>query len=97
MQLPAVTASSNFAPGLSPQRRAMLMDRARALEASFLSEMLSHAGLGAEDGPFSGGEGEDQFASFLRDEQAKAMVAHGGIGLAQQLFNSLARQDHGQG
>ncbi|MEO6300636.1 MAG: rod-binding protein [Paracoccaceae bacterium] len=81
---------------LSPARKAVLMDKARALEAGFLSEMLSHAGLDAQDGTFSGGVGEGQFTSFLRDEQAKAMVKHGGIGLAEQLFKSLARHDHGK-
>jgi peptidoglycan hydrolase FlgJ len=93
MQLPAIPDPSF---GQTPSRKAALMDKARALEASFLSEMLSHAGLGTEDGPFSGGIGEDQFASFLRGEQAKVMVQHGGIGLAQQLFDSMARHDHGQ-
>lgn len=73
---------------LLPQEAA-LMQKAKALEASFLSEMLGHAGLGAVPEGFGGGIGEDQFASFLRAEQAKAMVAKGGIGLAQQIFESL--------
>jgi len=65
------------------------MEQARALEASFLAEMLGHAGLGAVPDGFGGGAGEDQFASFLRAEQAKAMAAKGGIGLAQSIFESL--------
>ncbi len=79
----------------SSVQRAALMEKARALEASFLAEMLSHAGLDAKDGTFSGGVGEAQFASFLRDEQAKAVVQHGGIGLAEHLFQSLLSRDHG--
>lgn len=83
-------------PPLGPQtaRHAVLMEKAKALEAAFLSEMLSYAGVDAPDGAFSGGVGEDQFASFLRDAQARAMVDHGGIGLAEKLFQSLARYDH---
>ena len=70
------------------------MEKAKALEAAFLSEMLSHAGLEPSDGPFSGGVGEEQFASFLREAQAKSIVEHGGIGLAEHLFQSLVRKDH---
>lgn len=66
-----------------------LMDVARKLEASFLSEMLKSAGLGATPSSFGGGAGEDQFASFLRQAQASEMVKAGGIGLAQALFESL--------
>lgn len=84
-QIPLVHSDPN-AP-----KRAILMDRAKALEASFLSEMLSYAGLNAQTGSFSGGIGEEQFASFLRDEEAKSMVQHGGIGLAEKLFQSLVR------
>lgn len=76
-------------------RDALLRSRAQELEAAFLAEMLSHAGLDAESGRFSGGSGETQFTSFLRDEQARQMVRHGGIGLAEQIFQSL-RQREGQ-
>ena len=75
-------------------RSAQLMKKAKELEANFLSEMLSHTGLDAQQGEFTGGVGEDQFASFLRDAQAKAMVDHGGVGLAQSIFQSLLRRDH---
>ena len=43
----------------------------------------------------AGGVGEEQFSSFLRAEQAKLMVAKGGIGLAEQIFQSLVRHEHG--
>jgi len=67
---------------------------AQKLEASFLAEMLKSAGLGAPRDSFGGGAGEEQFASFLRQEQADIMVKAGGIGLAQSLFEALkAGQD----
>ncbi len=73
---------------------AVLMERARALESAFLSEMLSHAGLGrGSDAAFGGGIGEDQFASFLRQAQADVMVRRGGIGLAEQLFRAMRGGD----
>ena len=78
-------------PESPPQKNNPLMIQARAFEASFLSEMLSYAGLGdSEDGSFSGGIGEQQFASFLREKQAEMMAAKGGIGLAETLFKALA-------
>jgi peptidoglycan hydrolase FlgJ len=81
-----------LAPSLQPPKSTqdvMLMEKAKALEASFLSEMLGHAGFGAARESFGGGIGEDQFGSFLRAEQAKAMVEKGGIGLAEHLFHAM--------
>jgi len=72
-------------------RTAMLRERVAQLEAAFLAEMLSHSGLGATTGAFGGGIGEEQFSSFLRQEQATLMVSRGGIGLAESLFNALSR------
>ena len=79
-------------PARSDRTRDGLMEQARALEAAFLSEMLGHAGLGGTpDGAFAGGIGEEQFASFLRREQAAQMVQRGGIGLAEQLFHAMTK------
>jgi len=78
-------------PVLPPgqQRQHPLMAKAQELEAAFLAEMLAHAGLGETEGPFGGGQGEAQFASFLRQEQALLMVRAGGIGLAESIFNAM--------
>ena len=70
------------------------MDRAEELEAGFLAEMLAHSGLGEMSGPFGGGSGEAQFASFLRAEQARLMVERGGIGLAELVFNSMVEAEN---
>lgn len=59
------------------------------LEATFLAEMLQFAGLDAQGDGFDGGIGEEQFASFLRQEQATLMAERGGIGLAESLFKAL--------
>ena len=71
---------------------ARLRDAAERLEATFLSEMLKAARFGETPSAFGGGTGEDQFASFLRDAQATALVEAGGIGLAERLFQSLANE-----
>ena len=78
-------------PGASD---ANLMEAARSLEATFLAEMLKSAGLDAAAGAFGGGIGEEQFASYLRQSQADAMVAAGGIGLAESLFNAMKARAH---
>ncbi|SMH42638.1 rod-binding protein [Maritimibacter sp. HL-12] len=83
----------------SPQQHALpeqdiaLMKAAKELEASFLAEMLKSAGLGETPEAFGGGAGEDQFASFLRLEQARAMVKAGGIGLAENLFEAMKERN----
>ena len=74
-------------PPPAPQDR--LKRAAEELEAVFLSEMLASAGLGKTSEGFGGGAGEDGFASFLRDEQARAMVRAGGIGLAETLYHAM--------
>lgn len=82
-------------PTASPltDKQAAQHQKAEELEAAFLAEMLSHAGFGAARDSFGGGIGEEQFASFLRAEQAGAMVRNGGIGLAEQFFRSMTAQD----
>ncbi|PIE16229.1 MAG: chemotaxis protein chel [Rhodobacterales bacterium] len=71
------------------QRDKALLEVAHDLEATFLAEMLKSAGFGKPREAFGGGIGEDQFGSFLRQEQAGEMVKRGGIGLAESLFEAL--------
>jgi peptidoglycan hydrolase FlgJ len=77
-----------------PDRSATLMEKAKDLETAFLAEMLGHVGVDADEtSSFSGGPGEAQFASFLRQEQARMMVEKGGIGLAEALFRAMGGVD----
>lgn len=66
---------------------------AERLEATFLAEMLKSAGLGTPPDRFSGGIGEDQFASFQRQALADAMVRSGGIGLADTFYQALMEKE----
>ncbi|SLN31725.1 rod-binding protein [Pseudooctadecabacter jejudonensis] len=68
---------------------ARMMAVAQDLEAAFLAEMLKSIDFGKQPEGFGGGSGEDQFASFMREEQARRMTAAGGIGLAQTLFEAM--------
>lgn len=88
MDLSPITAQT-------PTRQQALMSKARELESTFLSEMLAHSGLGELQGDFGGGQGEAQFASFLRQEQARLIVKGGGLGLAEMIFNSMSEAENG--
>lgn len=91
MEFSAVQGASPLADASG--RNALLRTRAEQLETSFLAEMLAYGGLGQQEQAFGGGVGADQFASFLRQEQAAMMVAKGGIGLAEHLFRAMGGQD----
>lgn len=87
MEINSISAT-NTPTSPSPARAA-----AAQMETQFLSQMLKLAGVGRPPEDYGGGEGEAQFQSLLCDEQAKAMVAAGGIGLAEVIFQSLAAHD----
>ena len=83
-----ILPTASLAPPTPPNAR--LREAATALEASFLKEMLQAAGLGRVPG-MSGGAGEEQFASFLLDAQARRMAEAGGVGLASAIMASMER------
>ena len=72
------------------------LQAAEKLEATFLAEMLKSAGFGEQKNSFSGGVGEDQFASFQRQAVAEQMVQSGGIGLAEVFYRSMMERNDGE-
>lgn len=86
--------SSTAAAPVQKSRTDALREKASQLEVAFLSEMLGHTGLGKAGESFNGGIGEEQFASFLRQEQASLIVKKGGIGLAESLFKSMSEHSN---
>ena len=80
-------------PAIPSDRQTELRDVAAYLEAAFLEEMLKHAGFGAARDSFGGGVGEEQFASLLRTEHARAMTQAGGIGLSEAIYRSLLTRE----
>ncbi len=68
---------------------------AEKLEATFLAEMLKAAGFGEQENSFSGGSGEDQFASFHRQVIADQIAAAGGVGLTEHIMRALMETENG--
>ncbi|KEJ97161.1 rod-binding protein [Pseudosulfitobacter pseudonitzschiae] len=89
MQVTPDTAGVALARKPTAQADAELRAVADQLEAGFLAEMLKSAGFGQARDSFGGGAGEDQFSSFLIQAQAEKMVAAGGIGLSEAVFEAL--------
>ncbi|MEJ6393042.1 rod-binding protein [Gymnodinialimonas sp. 2305UL16-5] len=88
---PQVSAPADTDP------HARLRQVATELEATFLAEMLKHAGFGEARESFGGGIGEDQIASMMRTQHAQAIARSGGLGLADSIFQSLlAREEANQ-
>ena len=94
MQVTPDTAGVALARKPTTQADAELRAVADQLEAGFLAEMLKSAGFGQARDSFGGGAGEDQFSSFLVQAQAEKMVAAGGIGLSESLFQALKGRTH---
>ncbi|MQQ08481.1 flagellar biosynthesis protein FlgJ [Epibacterium sp. SM1979] len=84
-----VRAPDAGSPRATPPAQDPIRKAAMDLESAFLAEMLKSAGMGKARDSFGGGAGEDQFSSFLVEEQAKQMTKAGGIGLAESLYNAL--------
>jgi len=86
---PLQPAAKPAAPGTDAPE-ASLRKAARDFEAAFLAEMLRHSGLGRMPDSFNGGAGESAFAGTLVEAYAKRIAADGGLGLAEQIYRSLA-------
>lgn len=78
-------------PAASPSETSMRV-AAQKLEASFLSEMLKHTGVGRMPEGFNGGAGEAAFSDFLVHEYADAISTGQSIGLADQIYRELAER-----
>jgi len=92
LPLPAALPTPPRQPG-APSDATALRQTAEAFEAVFLAEMLKATGIGKpQEGFGSGGAGEDVFASHFADIHAHAMIARGGIGLADHIEAALSRR-----
>lgn len=79
-----------------PQADAQAREAAQAFEAAFLAEMLKHSGLNEMPSSFGGGAGEEAFTSFLTQEYAELMSERGGVGIAEQVFETLKAREAGR-
>lgn len=74
---------SHVTPSASPPPRDISV--ADQLEQAFLEEMLKYCGPRASEGGFSGGTGEEQFASFLTREHAAILAQRLDLGFDAML------------
>ena len=94
MEIPPI-AAARAGPALGPEPVKADADAraaAEAFEAAFLTEMLKYTSLNANPESFGGGAGEEAFASFLTEEYARLLAGRGGIGLAEQVFETLKQR-----
>lgn len=78
-----------------PQSRMQeLRTTAEKLEVTFATEMLKVAGLGKHSAGMTDGIGEDQFSSFMIEQQAASIVQAGGFGLSEIFLNSLIKMEN---
>jgi peptidoglycan hydrolase FlgJ len=94
IQPPSLPAALPAIPQATAETKAEMRATAEAFEAVFLAEMLKTAGVGRPlEGFGSGGSGEDTFASYFADIHARALVARGGLGLADRIETALAARN----
>lgn len=95
MKVQPIVPRLDAMPSLPPERETQLRAASQAFEATFLAEMLKHAGLTGRDGEFSGGAGEDAFSSMLTQEYAQALTESGGIGISEWVYQALLQKEGG--
>ncbi len=65
---------------------------AQDFEAVFLNSMMKQMFTGIQgDGPFGGNGATGVWRSFLTDEYSKSFAKSGGIGIADQVYQSLIK------
>lgn len=77
-----------------PARDEALRESAKAFEAAFLAQMLTHSGL-AKSLSANGGFGGEAFSTLLVEQYAAQIVEQGGFGLAEKIYEQLRDKDAG--
>jgi len=86
VQGPTATSAAELA------KRGQIGKTAQAFEASFLTSMLQTMFKQVDTSPpFSGGEGENMWKSFLAEAMAKDMAKRGGIGISRAVEREMLR------
>ena len=85
---PAASAPAGARPKVSQQAR--MWAQAQDFEVHFVNAMFQEMYTGIQgDGPFGNSMGVGPWRSFLTEEYAKNFVKSGGIGIADQVYQSL--------
>jgi Rod binding domain-containing protein len=90
---PAAAKLKAAAGNMSDANKAKAKAASQNFEAVFLNSMFQEmfAGLKGE-GPLGGSGATGVWRSFLTDEYAKSFAKAGGIGIANQVYSSLLKQ-----
>jgi flagellar protein FlgJ len=74
-------------------KRGDIAKTAKDFESSFLSVMVGEMfeGVNTTESPFSGGQGEQMFKSFMSDAIAKQVSRSGGIGIAATVQKEMLK------
>lgn len=86
---PGLAATLGGAAPNAPSIAEKTRGTAKDFEALFLNSMIQQMFAGVGEGPFGGGHAAGVWRSFLTDEYAKAFAKNGGIGIADQVYQSL--------
>ena len=88
--LDLLNAKASAAGKLSTAGTARAKEAAQNFEAVFLNTMFQQMFTGIEgEGPFGGSGASGVWRSFLADEYAKSFAKAGGLGIADQVYNTL--------
>jgi Rod binding domain-containing protein len=91
-QIDAATQGATAGSAAELARRGKIHQTAQKFEASFLTSMLQTMFKSVDTSPpFSGGEGEDMWKSFLAEAMAKEMAKKGGIGVSQSVEREMLK------
>ena len=85
-------------PDMPPAQTAKLWHAAQEFEAMALGELLApmFQTIDVAHSPFGGGEAEAMWQPMLVDAIAKQTAAHGGFGLAPQVFAAMLHAQEGR-
>ena len=89
---PMVLPAAPALPQATPAQRKAITDTAHKFEAQLMSQLVApmFSGLDTE-GPFTGGQAEATFRSFLTDAIGKQMAKAGGIGIAAPVTREMLK------
>jgi peptidoglycan hydrolase FlgJ len=91
-QVDAATQGTTATSAAELARRGQIHKTAQNFEASFLTSMLQTMFKSVDTSPpFSGGEGEDMWKSFLAEAMAKEMAKKGGIGVSGAIEREMLK------
>jgi Rod binding domain-containing protein len=83
----------NGAAKATPTKEAKARATAEDFEAVFLNSMFQNMFTGIDgDGPFGGNGAAGVWRSMLTEQYAKSFAKAGGIGIADQVYRTLAAQ-----